>query len=553
MELSRARRATRAVILLLLVSLPLALVSTLRFGSPDSVAGGWLAWIPIPIAIAGAAGVVAVIGLVQGLRRGTLAPMLLAGAAAAVAGGAVGLLTGSNSLAVPLTGAGAFVLAAALSDRLGAMVHGRGTRIGAAAGVFAAAEAIVLAGVLPAATEITEPVQAALLALAAILSLLAAIVSAGRPLMVVTASLSVAAAALAVGDDGGVEQLTGMLALIGSQLIGLYALLSEPSVPADVEERSLPELATRLNDAVLRFDGRLQLIDWNPSATQILGLDAASTGTRLEDLLGIAIADLPARDEVVTHRGVIGGLEVDLHRSGGGLTAIVRDPAGTPETERLGRELRGTIEELLQTRRTVELQRTELERASTIDALTGVASRSAVLDRLRTEMAQARRYQHPVAVVLLDVDHFAELNRLHGITGGDAILREVALRVRLRVREADALGRAGSDSFLAILPHTDEGGAATFADALRNRLTRRLIGVRDAQVAVTLSIGVALLREGEDLDLDGLLARVDEALASARGAGGDRIALDRLHGLARLEGRRSDPVAEDETAQDSGA
>jgi len=121
------------------------------------------------------------------------------------------------------------------------------------------------------------------------------------------------------------------------------------------------------------------------------------------------------------------------------------------------------------------------------------------------------------------------------------------------VREADALGRAGSDSFLAILPHTDEAGAAIFADALRHRLGRRVIGVGDAQVAVTLSIGVALMREREDLDVDGLLARVDEALASARAAGGDRIALDRLHGLARLEERRPSVVDLDETAQDSGA
>jgi diguanylate cyclase (GGDEF)-like protein len=144
--------------------------------------------------------------------------------------------------------------------------------------------------------------------------------------------------------------------------------------------------------------------------------------------------------------------------------------------------------------------------------------------------------------VLLDIDDFGTINRLHGIGGGDAVLREVALRIRLRVREADALGRAGSDGFLATLPHTDEAGAATFADALRHRLALRPIAIGDSALSVTVSIGVATMRPGEDLDVDGLLARVQEALDSARSTGGDRIALDRLHGLARLaDPHDSDP------------
>jgi diguanylate cyclase (GGDEF)-like protein len=170
------------------------------------------------------------------------------------------------------------------------------------------------------------------------------------------------------------------------------------------------------------------------------------------------------------------------------------------------------------------------------------------MERLRTEVAEARRYRHPLAIVLVDVDRFGEINQLHGVSGGDAVLREVALRFRLRVREADALGRLGSDGFVAVLPHTDEGGAATFADALRHRLSQRPISIGDVQARVTISVGVTTMRPGEDLDVDALLARGQEALDSARGAGGDRIALDRLHGLARLEDPQADaaPREEDE-------
>ena len=150
--------------------------------------------------------------------------------------------------------------------------------------------------------------------------------------------------------------------------------------------------------------------------------------------------------------------------------------------------------------------------------------------------------------MLIDIDGFAALNHDYGLAVGDAILREVALRLRLRIREADALGRVGGDAFLAILPHTDEGGAATFAQALLDRLVERPFATDRGEMAVSLSIGIALMRPGMTLSGEELLAAAEEALASAKAAGGNRIAFDRLHGLARLDERARGPGAADEAA-----
>lgn len=207
------------------------------------------------------------------------------------------------------------------------------------------------------------------------------------------------------------------------------------------------------------------------------------------------------------------------------------------EARRLARELRGTIDELAQARRTIQLQRLELERAATIDPLTGAASRRSILDRLRLEAAEARRYDHPLAILLLDVDRLGAINAQHGVSVGDAVLREVALRMRLRIRDADALGRADGGGFLAMLPHTDERGAAIFADTLRRRIAQRPFLVDGGPLEVRVSIGVAIVRPGTTLTDDDVLANADEALRSARAAGGDRIAFDRAHGLARIEER----------------
>jgi len=220
--------------------------------------------------------------------------------------------------------------------------------------------------------------------------------------------------------------------------------------------------------------------------------------------------------------------------------APVDRSAEDAERDRLGRELRAALAELTDARHTIALQRAELERAAEVDPLTGVASRTAIMDRLRDEVASARRYPHPVSIVVVDIDGMGELNAEHGTAAGDTVLRELALRIRVRVREADAIGRLAGDAFLAILPHTDEKGATVFAEAIRDRATMRPISTGRGEVSVTVSIGVTTMRSRQEMSADTLLAWADEAVASARAGGGNVIAYDRLHGLARLDERRKD-------------
>jgi diguanylate cyclase (GGDEF)-like protein len=535
MDRPGAVRALDVLFALAVAAVPAVLALTLRALAPVDLAESALPWLPFAFiaALATAATLAALAALVPALRTGSLSSFLEAGSSAALAGGAVILLAGAGSLDAPVLGA-AVLLSAATVVGSRRISGGPSRLIWAAVGVMAAAEAAALVTVIPATATLLSPIAPFLLGSSAVLGAAASVRSSG--LRSVSAALLAAGAIGLLADrSGSVELLIGIAALVVGQVVALAAALA--SEPAKTDDR-LPELAARLADAVLRFDGHLRLRDWNASAADLLGLNAGSEGARIDDLLGISLADLPSGDATAVSRGGVGGLEVAMHRSGPGIVAVVRDAGGTPEVVRLGNELRTTIEELLRARRTIDLQRGELERSATVDPLTGVSSRGAILERLRIEVAQARRYRHPLAIVLLDVDGFGEINEAYGIAGGDAALREVALRMRLRVREADALGRSGSDGFLATLPHTDGAGAATFADALRIRVGLRPIRIGDSELKVTVSIGVATMRPGEDLDLDGLLARVQEALDSAQSAGGNRIALDRFHGLARLENRR---------------
>ena len=504
-----------------------------------------LGWLPVALAAAllVTSTLAALACLIDGLRRRSTASLLECGAWAALAGAAVAVVAGADSIAVPLAGSAALLSAAGIARRARPIADTMTARLAAVA-VLVLAESLVLASLVPTAAEWLQPYERPVLAASAVLAGVAILV--GAPSGRAAAGLLMAGALGLLADrNASLESIVGLTALIAAALTAAVARLDLRTIEPLADEDRLPVLAARLTDAVLRFDGSLALREWNRAAGDLLGLDADSVGVRAEDLLGVSVADLGSDDAPVLTRSAVGGLEIAMHRSGAGVTAVVRDPGARPEAERLGQELRATIEELLRARRTIDLQRGELERSATVDPLTGVSSRGAIMERLRIEVAEARRYRHPLAVVLIDVDRFTEINGGLGLAGGDAVLREVALRFRLRVREADALGRSGSDGFVAVLPHTDEAGAATFADALRHRLGRRSLAIGDALVPVTVSIGVTTMRPGEDIDVDGLLARGQEALDSARSAGGDRIALDRLHGLARLEDRR-EPAAEDD-------
>jgi diguanylate cyclase (GGDEF)-like protein len=551
-------RAIDAALLVMGAAPPLLVLVTARALPPAELEPAGLGWI-IPAlsgALVAASSALALAWLVGGMRSGATAAFLAASSAAAVAGGAlVLLLTGErHAMGLALATAGTLALAATVAAPGDRILDRRRSRILAAGAGLLLAEVAVIAGTLPGPTPLVASWRDPLLVAAAGTAGLAAFGARERWLAAAAAGGAVGAVGVLLDRGAGLELVIGLLALVTASLAGLRAVAGwgsgEPSASL-TGGRQLPALAHGLTDAVMQFDGSLGLSDWNAPAAALLGLDPAARGARLGDLLGVSLAELPAPGGV-TVATAVGGLEIRLHRTDDGIVAVVGDGSPRGDAERLGRELRGTIEELLQTRRTIELQRAELERSSTVDPLTGVASRGALLDRLETEIAQARRYRHPVAVALLDVDGFAGINHRHGIGGGDTVLREVALRMRLRVREADALGRAGSDAFLAVLPHTDEGGAATFASALRHRLAQRPLLVGDELVTLTVSVGVAVMRPGEALDLDDLLTRVGEALDSARAAGGNRIALDRAHGLARVEERDMPSEPNGPRTQDSG-
>jgi diguanylate cyclase (GGDEF)-like protein len=162
-----------------------------------------------------------------------------------------------------------------------------------------------------------------------------------------------------------------------------------------------------------------------------------------------------------------------------------------------------------------------LEKHSREDSLTGVANRRHFDERLAVEIARAERYGHPLCLLLLDLDHFKRINDSHGHACGDAVLRLAARTMAANARATDFVARIGGEEFAVLLPEQDGAGAQAVAENMRALVA----GLDTTDIApgmrVTASLGVAVMRPGEDRD--SLLRRADAALYEAKNAGRDRV------------------------------
>jgi len=160
---------------------------------------------------------------------------------------------------------------------------------------------------------------------------------------------------------------------------------------------------------------------------------------------------------------------------------------------------------------------------ATVDKLTEVLNRQALLARLEEELVRAGRYGRQLSIVLVDLDHFKRLNDSFGHIAGDRVLNAVARELRDNVRSVDVVGRYGGEEFMIILPETDPDAAASLAEKLRRLVGSRQVDLGEGtRVAVTLSAGVAG-GSGAHLRLDALVRDADAALYSAKALGRDQV------------------------------
>ena len=163
----------------------------------------------------------------------------------------------------------------------------------------------------------------------------------------------------------------------------------------------------------------------------------------------------------------------------------------------------------------------EAFRDAVTDPLTGVPNRRWLFEQAGPVLAHARRQGNPTCLLMLDLDHFKQVNDRHGHAAGDDVLSAVAGLLQDTKRQGDLLGRYGGEEFALVLQEAALQNGRALAERLRERVSALPIETGKGAVRVTVSIGVAELRV--DDTLESLLKRADEALYRAKAEGRDRV------------------------------
>jgi diguanylate cyclase (GGDEF)-like protein len=186
---------------------------------------------------------------------------------------------------------------------------------------------------------------------------------------------------------------------------------------------------------------------------------------------------------------------------------------------------------LRQAKAAIEMTNSELQQAlsreqamARTDSLTGVSNRRHFFDLAAREFAVAQRYGNPLSILLMDLDHFKNVNDTLGHQAGDEVLKSFAQITGEHLRDTDIFARYGGEEFIALLPNTHAKGAHVVAENIRNGIALRSINTGKGHVNVTISIGVADLLLKEDT-LEHLIHCADQALYTAKMQGRNRTVL----------------------------
>lgn len=168
----------------------------------------------------------------------------------------------------------------------------------------------------------------------------------------------------------------------------------------------------------------------------------------------------------------------------------------------------------------------EVQELALTDSLTNLPNRRSLFEIGRIEFMRALRLNYPFSCLMLDLDHFKQVNDTYGHPIGDTVLKEFAHRCKATVRDIDMPMRYGGEEFVILLPDTSLEAATQAAERLREEIARKPIKLNDFSISITASIGVST-KDNNTTDLETLIARADQAMYVAKHKGRNRVAISR--------------------------
>jgi diguanylate cyclase len=329
---------------------------------------------------------------------------------------------------------------------------------------------------------------------------------------------------LVVDDDPDV------LAVLTAQLAGDFEVLTAPDAAPARAALAGRSFDIVISDLHLPDESGLDLLDWvrrtAPRTARVL-----LTGANRLDFVVDAI------NQCQVHRLVLKPWRAEdllqaLHTVGRTLILERSHEQILDELRRLNLELEQRIHtrtlELEQALLQLQQKNLLLEKMAATDPLTGLPNRRAIDRIARTELMRRARTPAPIALLMVDADHFGRFNKQYSQTAGDHVLVWLSRLLQSSVRGSDSVGRVGGEEFLVVAPNTDPAGAEVLAERLRTSVEAAHTVYNGYALALTISIGVAVAEGTSAVSYEQLREVAAAALKEAKDAGRNRAVLRAL-------------------------
>lgn len=333
----------------------------------------------------------------------------------------------------------------------------------------------------------------------------------------------------ALAPGGRSWLLVGVMAILSGVAVffWLWARVRVRNAQAEDElresEETMAAVGDSVQDAIIMVGAGDRVAFWNPAAERMFGYSLQEMQSKPMHALLAGPDDAKKAHEA---------LEIFYRTGKGPLLGTVREVEGRRRDQSTvplelalsSVRLRGEWLGVASIRDITERKRYEaqLQHLATTDPLTGLANRRHFMDLANQAFSQAKRYGHPLSVIMIDVDHFKKVNDTYGHAAGDEVLRELAKVGTAALREVDVLGRLGGEEFAALLPETDEAGAVEVAERMRTAFAQNEVATDQGTIYYTVSLGVAALAPAVSR-VDDLINNSDAALYQAKEGGRNRV------------------------------
>lgn len=289
------------------------------------------------------------------------------------------------------------------------------------------------------------------------------------------------------------------------------------------------------SEGIVITDEQKIVLSVNPAFSKITGYQPDEIIGKHTSVLSSGLHDPAFYREMwsaISSEGQWAG-EVTNRRRDGGLYAQELSIAAVESGQGNSNQYVGVVSDISQRKKEEEL----IRHLAYYDGLTGLASRFLFDDRLQRELAGAKRHRHSIAVLFIDLDRLKEVNEVHGNVGGDAVLKEIAERLCVCIRQTDLVSRWDADQFAIVLDTVTSPQMASRVCARILEEIAQPITIGGHSVAISASIGIAMAPDDAE-DVESLLNAADFALYEAQRAGGNGYSFFSQEAMQTVHSRR---------------